>query len=143
MSGSSVARAVIWLESEGALHLGISGRGKRRNAPSYNLIMGKRRIGQLVILLLLTVFLLAPVYEHFDHWDGFPRSGDDTVLSLVAIVTFCGVVLIAARSFFRIFLQRRWVKLERWKPPLVPFVLHARRGADESPRSLFRLSLRV
>ena len=109
----------------------------------YTLRMGKRRIAQIVVLLLLTIFLLAPIYEHFDHWDGFPRSGDDTVLTLIAVVTFCGVVLVAARSLFRVFLQRRWVKLERWKPLSMPFVFFASRAADESPPTSPRLSLRV
>jgi hypothetical protein len=105
--------------------------------------MGKRRSGELVVLVLLTIFLLAPVYEHFDHWDGFPRSGDDTVLSLVAIVTLCGIVLVATRSLFRLFLLRRWVKLERWILPPVLFALQICSVADESPPSSFRISLRL
>jgi len=109
----------------------------------YNLFMGKRRIAQIVVLLLLTIFLFAPVYEHFDHWDGFPRSGDDTVLSLIAVVTFCGIVLVAARSLLQVSLERRWVKLERWKPLSLAFVFLACHEADESPPISPRLSLRV
>jgi protein-S-isoprenylcysteine O-methyltransferase Ste14 len=116
---------------------------RKVRANSYNPPMRKRRIAQIVVLLLLTIFLLAPVYEHFDHWDGFPQGGDDTVLSLIAVVTISGVVLVATRSLFRVFLQRCWVKPERWKSPSVIFVFLACRAADESPPSSLRLSLLV
>lgn len=96
-----------------------------------------------MVLLLLTIFLFAPVYEHFDHWDSFPQGGDDSVLSLIAVVTFCGIVLVASRSLFRVYLQRHWVKLERWKTPSVLFVFLACRAANESPPASPRLSLRV
>jgi len=105
--------------------------------------MGKRRCGQIVVLLLLAIFLLAPVYECFDHWDGFPRSGNDTALSLIAAVTFCGVVLVSGRSLFRAFTQKRLVKAERWTPPSMLFAFLACKTADESPPFLLRLSLRV
>ncbi len=95
--------------------------------------MGKLRIGQVVVLLLLLIFLLAPVCECFDHWDGFPRSGDDTALSLVTIVTFCGVVWVTGRSFFVAFAQKRMVKIERWNAPPVLFAFLPCRTADESP----------
>lgn len=106
-------------------------------------VMDKRRTGQIVVLVLLALFLLAPVYECFDHWDGFPRSGDDTALSLIATVTFCGVVLLAARSLLRVFTQKRFVKLELWEPPCARFALLGRKAADESPPLSFPLSLRV
>jgi hypothetical protein len=105
--------------------------------------MGKRRISQIVVLLLLTIFLLAPVYETFDHWDGFPRSGNDTVLNLIAAVTFCGVVLVAGRSLFRALTEKLLVKRERWNPPPAPFAFVARPIADESPPLSFALSLRI
>ncbi len=106
--------------------------------------MGKRRISQIVVLLLLTIFLLAPVYECFDYWDGFPRSGNDTALSLIAAVTFCGVVLVAGRALFHVFTRTRFVKSEPWKPPCaLAFALLARKAADESPPLSPRLSLRV
>ena len=105
--------------------------------------MDKRRIGQIVVLVLLALFLLAPVYECFDHWDGFPRSGDDTALSLIAAVTFCGVVLVTARSLFHVFTQKCFVKLNLWEPPCAPFAFLARKAADESPPLSLRLSLRV
>ncbi len=105
--------------------------------------MGKRRISQIAVLLLLAIFLLAPVYECFDHWDGFPRSGNDTVLNLIAAVTFCGVVLVAGRFLFRALTEKSLVKRERWNPPPVPFSSVACKTADESPPLSFRLSLRV
>lgn len=121
----------------------VAAKTSEKIAQHYNMFMRKRRIAQIVVLLLLTIFLVAPVYEHFDHWDGFPRSGDDTVLSLVAVVTFCGVILVAAHSLFRVFLERKWVKLERWKPLSITYVFLSYREADESPPVSPRLSLRV
>jgi hypothetical protein len=105
--------------------------------------MGKRRIGQIVVLLLLTMLLLAPVYECFDHWDGFPKSGNDTALNLIAAVTFCGVVLVAGRSLFRALTEKRLVKREQWNPPPAPFAFVALPIADESPPLSVTLSLRV
>lgn len=46
----------------------------------------------------LFLLMLAPVYESFDHWDGFPHSGSDTVLNLIGAVAFCGLALVAAKS---------------------------------------------
>ena len=53
---------------------------------------------QIVLGCFLVLLLLAPLYESFDRWDGFPRSGNDTVLNLIAAVTFAGLVLITAKS---------------------------------------------
>lgn len=105
--------------------------------------MSRQRIGQVVIFLLLTMLLLAPVYECFDHWDGFPKSGNDTALNLIAAMTFCGVVLVAGRSLFRALTKRRLVKREQWNPPPAPFAFVALAIANESPPLPFILSLRV
>ncbi len=142
-----ISQLVLWREYK-LLHvsaLGRSGHFLTKNAPAiYNLPMGKRRVGQIVVILLLAIFLIAPVYEHFDHWDGFPRGGDDTVLSLIATVTFCGMVLVAGHSLFRAFTRERVVKIERWNPPPpVLFVFRPYKTADESPPLPLRLSLRV
>ena len=53
---------------------------------------------QIVLGCFLVLLLLSPLYESFDRWDGFPRSGDDTVLNLIAAVTFGGLILVAAKS---------------------------------------------
>lgn len=45
----------------------------------------------------LVLLLLAPLYESFDRWDGFPKSGNDTVLNLIGTVAFCGLVLVAVK----------------------------------------------
>jgi hypothetical protein len=38
-------------------------------------------------LLLLIIYVCAPVFEHFDRWDGFPQSGQDIILALVLLAT--------------------------------------------------------
>lgn len=59
--------------------------------------MTRRRVSQIVLGCFLILLLLAPLYETFDRWDGFPRSGNDTVLNLVGAVAFCGLVLVAVK----------------------------------------------
>lgn len=45
------------------------------------------------MLAILLLFILAgPLFETVDHWDNFPQTGNDTVLSLVMLVTCVGAV---------------------------------------------------
>lgn len=60
--------------------------------------MSRRQVTQVVLGCFLVLLLLAPVYESFDRWDGFPKSGNDTVLNLIAASTFAGLVLVARKS---------------------------------------------
>ena len=46
----------------------------------------RRLVAQLTVVLLLALLVCAPIFEHFDRWDGFPRSGHDIVLTLVGVV---------------------------------------------------------
>ncbi|MDQ2925396.1 MAG: hypothetical protein M3R43_07575 [Acidobacteriota bacterium] len=96
-------------------------RAFANSASRYNPAMGRRRIGQIVVLLQLALFLLAPVYESFDLWNGFRRSGggNDKTLSLIAAVTFCGVVLVAGRSHLTALTQKGPIKLETWLEPWI------------------------
>lgn len=105
--------------------------------------MSKQRIGQIVVLLLLVILFLAPVYESFDHWDRFPQGGDDTVLSLLAVVTFCGVVLVAGRSLFQAFFRKCLPRRGRSTPRRSFSTFPFPKKADESPPLAFRFSLRV
>jgi hypothetical protein len=105
--------------------------------------MVKQRVSQIVVLLLLAILLFAPIYESFDHWDGFPKSGNDTVESLIAAATFCGLVLVAHRFLVQVFLHKRPLKFERWNPPAILFACVPCKRADESPPGSSSLSLRV
>lgn len=58
----------------------------------------RRQVTQIVLGCFLALLLLAPVYESFDRWDGFPRSGNDTMLNLIGTVTLCGLVLVTAQN---------------------------------------------
>ena len=106
-------------------------------------IVSKQRIGQIIVLLLLVILLLAPVYESFDHWDGFPSGGDDTVLSLLAVITFCGVVMVAGRSLFQTFLRERLGRWKSWTQRTILATFVFPNAADESPPPPCRFSLRV
>lgn len=48
----------------------------------------------IIILLAILLFLLfaGPLFETVDHWDNFPQTGNDTVLSFVMLVTCMGAV---------------------------------------------------
>ncbi len=50
-----------------------------------------------MIVLIVTVVLCAPVFEHYDRWDGFPSSGNDIVLTLVAALICFAAGLVVVR----------------------------------------------
>ena len=57
----------------------------------------RRRIALILMFLAVVLLLGGPVFEHFDHWDGFPQSGQDFLLSVIAVL----VCPAAAVSFVR------------------------------------------
>lgn len=61
----------------------------------------RERFAQLAVALLVIVLLLAPLFETIDRWDGFPQSGNDIVLTvLAALAVFGFVVLLRAVVVF-------------------------------------------
>lgn len=105
--------------------------------------MGKRWTGRIVILLLLAIVVLAPIYETFDHWDGFPGSGDDTVLNLIAAVTFCGLVFLGRCTVWLAITSKSLVRFQVLIPPFLRFTFVSCKAADESPPLRSFLILRV
>lgn len=55
----------------------------------------------VLLFLAVVIFLSGPVFEHFDRWDHFPQSGNDILLTLVAVV----ICIAAAVSLIREFEQ--------------------------------------
>jgi hypothetical protein len=53
---------------------------------------------RVALILLLGVYLFAPVFESVDHWDHFPQSGNDIVLTVLVIVICLGVALSSIRD---------------------------------------------
>ena len=51
-----------------------------------------------IVIALLAVLLAGPVFEIFDHWDNVPETGNDSLLSVVLLLTFAGA-LFAVRRF--------------------------------------------
>lgn len=52
----------------------------------------RRLLATVVLILLLAVCMFGPLFETVDHWDQFPQSGNDIVLSIVlavALLAFC------------------------------------------------------
>lgn len=106
-------------------------------------LVSNLRIGQSIVFLLLVIMLLAPIYESFDHWDQFPNGGDDTVLSLLATVAFCGLVLVAGRSLLLAVLRKRLPTWDRWAARAILITFVFPKAANESPPPPFNFSLRV
>ncbi len=46
---------------------------------------------------LLAVLFAGPVFELFDHWDNIPETGNDTVLSVVLLLTCAGALFAVRR----------------------------------------------
>jgi len=58
-----------------------------------NIIEGMNR-RTIIILLAILLFLVfaGPLFETVDHWDNIPQTGNDTVLTLILVVSFIGAI---------------------------------------------------
>jgi hypothetical protein len=61
----------------------------------------RTRLVQFAVILLLLVYLCAPLFESVDHWDHFPQSGHDIVLTVMGAALCLGITL----ALMRIVLQ--------------------------------------
>ncbi len=59
----------------------------------YNLSVSKRQWSYVLVFVLMALIVFGPLYETFDHWDKFTQGGDDTVLTLIGLLTYTGFVL--------------------------------------------------
>lgn len=50
-----------------------------------------------IVFVLLAVLFAGPVFEFFDHWDNIPETGNDTVLSVVLLLTCAGAIFAIRR----------------------------------------------
>ena len=101
---------------------------------------------QIVLGCFLILLLLAPLYESFDCWDGFPKSGDDTVLNLIGATAFGGLVLVVAQSlpFLRSALVRAFSAIwGLFQIPSPPRMLGFGSTIGESPPPLHCSQLRI
>jgi hypothetical protein len=57
----------------------------------------RRRLAWILLFSMLAIFIAGPLFEHFDHWDNFPQSGNDILLTVIAVL----VCLAAAVSLIR------------------------------------------
>ena len=51
----------------------------------------------LTLIVLIAILLAGPFYELNDKWDNIPQTGNDTVLSLVFLVTCLGAFFVLTR----------------------------------------------
>lgn len=62
----------------------------------------RTRLVQLAVVLLVVVYLYAPLFESVDHWDHFPQSGHDIVLTVLGIALCLGIALTLMRTVFQV-----------------------------------------
>lgn len=55
----------------------------------------RRVLFLIALLLLLGTYVSGPFFEAVDHWDNFPQSGNDIILTLVTAATFFALLLCA------------------------------------------------
>lgn len=58
-----------------------------------NIIEGMHRRTIIILLAILLCLICAgPLFETVDHWDNFPQTGNDMVLTLVLVVSLIGAI---------------------------------------------------
>lgn len=75
----------------------------------------RRRLGWIVLVFVLAIFLTAPVFEHFDHWDNFPQSGQDIVLTVIGMLVCFAAVVSLIRELVQV--AAKQVNLPRSRAP--------------------------
>ncbi len=68
----------------------------RGSAHCYTVAVRRRPI-VWIVFALLAALLAGPVFELFDHWDNIPETGNDTVLSVVLLLTCAGALFAVRR----------------------------------------------
>ncbi len=51
-----------------------------------------------VLLALIVIHYAGPAFELADRWDNFPQSGNDTLHTLIALVTLLGAMFVLAKE---------------------------------------------
>ncbi len=59
--------------------------------------MVRRALAISILLILVGVLFLGPAFETIDRWDNVPQTGNDTLLSLVLLLTCAGAMLAITR----------------------------------------------
>jgi hypothetical protein len=65
----------------------------------------RRRLIPIALALLAVVYLCGPAFEAVDHWDQFPRSGNDLVLASVSVLLCLGATLAVTLAVGKLFCQ--------------------------------------
>jgi hypothetical protein len=55
----------------------------------------RRVLFLIALVLLIGIYISGPFFEAVDHWDNFPQSGNDIILTLVMAATFFALLLCA------------------------------------------------
>ena len=58
------------------------------------LAAAKTRICTVLLLLIATVIVAAPIYESFDRWDKPVEDGNDTVLTIIGALALFGAAFV-------------------------------------------------
>jgi len=57
------------------------------------------------VFALMALIFFGPLYEAFDHLDKFTQGGDDTVLTVIGLLTYTGFVLCICPFVLGLFLE--------------------------------------
>ena len=68
----------------------------RPNVNCYTVLV-RRTLIKCIVFALLAVLLTGPAFELVDHWDNIPETGNDTVVSVVLLLTCAGAVFAVRR----------------------------------------------
>ena len=73
-----------------------AGQSPRGSAICYTVAVRRKPI-IWIVFALFAVLLAGPVFEFVDQWDNIPETGNDTVLSVVLLLTCAGAMFAALR----------------------------------------------
>ena len=78
-----------------------------------------------IVFAFLAALLAGPVFELFDHWDNIPATGNDTVLSVVLLLTCAGAMFAVRR--FSVMARKLLYRLKHQSPARQTGIFQTRR----------------
>jgi hypothetical protein len=100
----------------------------------------------IIILLAILLFLIVtgPLFETVDHWDNIPKTGNDTVLTLILVVSWIGATSLFKKCAAATLELIARIKMNERRPEAVSaFEWAAEPVPIESPPLSLSTSLRI
>lgn len=105
----------------------MSRRVSEGSASCYTALV-RRTLIKCIVFALLALLLTGPAFELVDHWDNIPETGNDTVLSVVQLLTCAGAVF-AVRRYTVMAIKLLYLFKYQSTPPLPAIFLTRREVA--------------